>query len=92
MRTSIGWLRRSLWIGTLALMPWSFPLLQDTTGEAHVQITQIDRSRFPLIRVYVSATDDAGEPVPVAQEELQSMKTGSQSKPSPSAGRARSAR
>ena len=76
MRTSIGWLRRSLWIGTLALMPWSFPLLQDTTGEAHVQITQIDRSRFPLIRVYLSATDDAGEPVPVAQEELQLYENG----------------
>ncbi len=75
MRTSV-WLQRSLRIGTLLLMPWSFPLLQDAGGEPHVQITQIDRTNFPLIRVYVSATDDAGEPVPVAQQELQLYENG----------------
>jgi VWFA-related protein len=75
MRTSF-WLRRSLSIGTLVLMPWSFPPLQDTSGGTHVQITQIDRSDFPVIHVYVSATDDAGEPVPVAPQELQLYENG----------------
>jgi len=75
MRISL-WLRRGLWIGTLTLMPWSFPLLQDTSGEANLQITQIDRSRFPVIRVYVSATDDAGEPMPVAPEQLRLYENG----------------
>jgi Ca-activated chloride channel family protein len=57
-------------------MPWSPWLLQQTSGEANLQITQIDRSRFPVIRVYVSATDDAGEPMPVAPQELQLYENG----------------
>jgi hypothetical protein len=57
-------------------MPWSPWLLQQTSGEANLQITQIDRSSFPVIRVYVSATDDAGEAMPVAPQELQLYENG----------------
>jgi VWFA-related protein len=41
-----------------------------------VRITQIDRSRFPEVRVFVSATDASGEPVPVGADELRLFENG----------------
>jgi len=54
-------------LGAAVLLPW---LPQQQLGDARLRITQVDRSRFPEVRVYVSATDAAGEPVPVPAEAL----------------------
>ena len=35
------------------------------TNDITLQITQVDTSEFPLVHVYVSAKDAAGNPVPV---------------------------
>jgi VWFA-related protein len=40
---------------------------------ANVQITQVDTSQFPEVTVYVSVTDENGEPVGVAPQEIRLM-------------------
>jgi VWFA-related protein len=65
--------RLRLALGALALVPWFTPAAQDGV---QLRITQIDRSHFPEIRVYVSATDESGEPVPVSAEDLRLFEDG----------------
>jgi len=60
--------RKSLSIGImtvlLAVMLFSPALAQGTDdAEPQVIITQIDTSRFPAVTVYISVTDENGEPV-----------------------------
>jgi VWFA-related protein len=49
---------------------------QSDSQGVRLQITQIDRSRFPEIRVYVSATDASGEPVAVPAGDLRLFENG----------------
>ena len=69
-------LRLGISIGALALMPWTRPGPQPGPGDVQLQITQIDRSRFPEIRVFVSATDASGEPAVVSADELRLYENG----------------
>jgi len=69
-------LRLGFSIGALALMPWTRPGPQPGPGDVQLQITQIDRSRFPEIRVFVSATDASGEPAVVSADELRLYENG----------------
>jgi VWFA-related protein len=68
------WKRRLLSLGAVALLPWGPPSQQD--GDVQLRITQVDRGAFPQIRVYLSATDSAGEPVPVPAEALRLSEDG----------------
>jgi VWFA-related protein len=45
-------------------------------SEPHIQITQVDNSRFPQVTVYVSVTDAAGEPVYVDPATIQISENG----------------
>jgi Ca-activated chloride channel family protein len=55
----------------LAAMLFSPAWAQGTDeGETHVIITQIDTSQFPSVTVYISVTDDAGEPVGIDPSRL----------------------
>jgi VWFA-related protein len=65
--------RLRLALGALALVPWFTPAAQD---DVQLRITQIDRSHFPEIRVYVSATDASGEPVAVPAGDLRLFENG----------------
>lgn len=50
----------------------------ETGGEAvTLQITQVDTSEFPLVHVYVSAKDQAGNPVPVPVSDIELLEDGS---------------
>ena len=69
-------LRLGFSIGALALMPWTRPGPQPGPGDVQLQITQIDRSRFPEIRVFVSATGASGEPAVVSADELRLYENG----------------
>lgn len=69
-------IRLGLSIGALALMPFGLPPWQAESGDVQLRITQIDRSGFPEIRVYISATDGAGEPAPVSPNELRLFENG----------------
>jgi VWFA-related protein len=69
-------MRLGLSIGALALMPFGLPSWQAESGDVQLRITQIDRSGFPEIRVYISATDGAGEPVAVSPNELRLFENG----------------
>lgn len=73
MTSKLAGMRLSLSIGALALVPWTFPLAQGGPADVHLQITQIDRSRFPEIQVFVSATDSSGEPVAVPADDWKSV-------------------
>jgi len=42
-----------------------------------LQITQVDTSEFPLVHVYVSAKDAAGNPVPVPVTDIELLENGS---------------
>lgn len=42
-----------------------------------LQITQVDTSQFPLVYVYVSAKDQAGNPVPVPVTDIELLEDGS---------------
>jgi VWFA-related protein len=49
-----------------------------TVSEAvSLQITQVDTSQFPLVYVYVSAKDQAGNPVPVPVTDIELLEDGS---------------
>lgn len=49
----------------------------DVASEAiSLQITQVDTSQFPLVRVYVSAKDQAGNPVPVPVSDIELLEDG----------------
>lgn len=48
----------------------------ESQGEFNLQITQIDTTDFPLVRVYVSVQDAQGEPVVVNTEKIQLLENG----------------
>jgi len=52
------------------------PLQPATAEELHVRITQVDNSGFPQVTVYVSVTDENGEPVGVSPSSLQLFEDG----------------
>ena len=63
--------------GLVSLLVLSSPLsalAQDNS--LHIKITQVDNSRFPLVTVYVSVTNAAGEPVSVDQTAIQISENG----------------
>ncbi len=64
--------RLSASVFSLAALPFAIPLQQTEPGsdEPQIHITQVDESQFPQIKVYVSATDSAGEPVGVSPNQL----------------------
>lgn len=47
----------------LAFVPLQSAYAQD--GGTHIRITQADNSKFPQVTVYISVTDDSGEPLGV---------------------------
>jgi VWFA-related protein len=53
----------------LAFAPLQMAFAQD--DGAHIRITQVDNSRFPLVTVYVSVTNAAGEPLAVDPNRIQ---------------------
>jgi Ca-activated chloride channel homolog len=79
MRRQTKALSLFLALGTLLSIGWR-PLLQAEPAE--VRITQVDRSRFPEVTVYVSVTDAQGEPVPVSPEQLRLEEDGVALEPS----------
>jgi VWFA-related protein len=71
-------------LARVGIMVWmlvaasAFPTLAQTSDEQdlRVHITQVDASGFPLVTLYVSVTDAAGEPVGVEPERLQLQEDG----------------
>ena len=60
-------------VGALAALAWSWTSQKAHADEGQgylIHITQVDKSQFPLIKVYVSVTDANGEPAAVAPERL----------------------
>jgi VWFA-related protein len=61
-------IRRKLFLsGTVLAIAFTLlgapTMAQDSGPQPQVQITQVDTSRFPVVTVYLSATDEFGEPV-----------------------------
>jgi Ca-activated chloride channel family protein len=52
------------------------PVLAQDTAPLQVQITQVDASTFPTVKVYISVRDTAGEPAPVDLERIQLYENG----------------
>ncbi|MCJ7511969.1 MAG: VWA domain-containing protein [Anaerolineales bacterium] len=76
-------LRMSRSLVLLSLGAFAFSPLAAKPGAAAqaeddliVHVTQIDRSQFPAVQVFVSATDASGEPMPIAPERLQLFENG----------------
>ena len=75
MNTFVKRLRLGASVCALAALPWAAAFqpptpLADQGPPLQVQVTQVDESQFPRIKVYVSVTDAAGEPVGVAPSRL----------------------
>lgn len=65
--------RLSASIFSFAALPLGIPFQQTEPGSEstpQIHITQVDESQFPTIKVYVSATDSAGEPVGVSPDRI----------------------
>lgn len=73
----------------LAVLPWFKPFPQTDTGDEGTQIhvTQIDPSEFPKIRVYLSVTDPAGEPIGVDAGRLHLSENGVEMAPEQVSGK-----
>lgn len=74
-------LQRSFLILPLVATLLLFPACQatpkvETTGDYILQITQIDTTQFPLVNVYVSVRDAAGEPQVINTGKLQLLENG----------------
>jgi VWFA-related protein len=52
------------------------PALAQDTEPLKVNITQVDTSAFPTVKVYISVTDIAGEPAPVDLDRIQLYENG----------------
>ena len=50
--------------------------VQPQAEDLTVRVTQVDRSRFPQVTVYVSATDAAGAAVPFSADEVRIEENG----------------
>jgi Ca-activated chloride channel family protein len=57
------------------------PAHAQNSGEQQVHITQVDTSAFPTVKVYISVTDSAGEPVPVKLDKIQLYENGKRMTP-----------
>ena len=79
MRKSLSWLRLGLALAALASVAWA-PVRQEANGI--VRVTQVDRSHFPDVTIYVSVIDSAGEPVPFSPDELRLEEDGAAIEPS----------
>ena len=68
MRNAARLLGAGLALASVMTAAWApvRPQVEDLT----VRVTQVDRSRFPQVTVYVSATDAAGAPVPFSADEV----------------------
>jgi len=71
----LRWLTLACLLLTTAFMP-----PRQEASEIHV--TQVDTSAFPRITVYVSVTDEAGEPVSVAPSQIRLSESGESITPS----------
>ena len=82
MRASLPRLRVLLFLG-LALSLLAAPVIsaRAQTGEPSIRVTQVDNSKFPLVTVYVSVVDAAGEPLPVDPNQIQIIENGKVMKP-----------
>ena len=69
-------IRWSSWLALLAIAALAFAPAPQAQDEAVVQVTQIDRSQFPTVQVYVSVTDAEGMPLPVPAEAVQLFENG----------------
>jgi VWFA-related protein len=69
-------IRWSGWLALLAIAALAFAPAPQAQDEAVVQVTQIDRSQFPTVQVYVSVTDAEGMPLPVPAEAVQLFENG----------------
>jgi VWFA-related protein len=58
------------------LMLFSAPAALAQEGEAQIHITQVDKSRFPQVTVYVSTVNENGEPVAVDPSAIQIQENG----------------
>jgi len=78
MRRLLQSLRFGLTLCVLAALPWlGTPQPANAQGEeTKIKITQVDASQFPKIKVYVSVTNAAGEPVAVPASQLQLTENG----------------
>lgn len=78
MKRLIKLLRFGLAVCALAALPWlGTPQPANAQGEeTKIKITQVDTSEFPKIKVYVSVTNAAGEPVAVSASQLQLTENG----------------
>jgi len=69
-------IRFTRWLALLSLAAFAFAPAPQAEAEPRLQVTQIDRSQFPTLQVYVSVTDADGEPLPIAPEQLQLFENG----------------
>ncbi len=74
MRNAARLLGAGLTLASVLTAAWApvRPQAEDLT----VRVTQVDRSRFPQVTVYVSATDAAGAPVPFSADEVRIEENG----------------
>lgn len=79
MRRLLLLLRFGLAVCALTALPWlGMPQPANAQGgeEAKIKITQVDSSQFPKIKVYVSVTNAAGEPLAIPSSKLQLTENG----------------
>lgn len=79
MRRLLQLLRFGLTLCALAALPWlgtPQPARGAQGEETKIKITQVDTSQFPKIKVYVSVTNAAGEPLAVSASQLQLTENG----------------
>jgi VWFA-related protein len=83
-----SWIRLLL-VGAslLALAAGPAPQTETPGGEdVQIRVTQIDESQFPQVKVYVSVTNAAGEPVGIAPERLRLFENGTALQPDEASG------
>jgi VWFA-related protein len=63
-------------VAGLLLAATAAPAAAQTPAPARLRITQVDTSAFPQVKVYVSAVNDAGDPVPVHADQIRLAEDG----------------
>ena len=58
------------------LMLWSVPVAFAQTSTPQLHITQVDKSHFPQVTVYVSSVDENGQPVGIDPKTIQISENG----------------
>src|SRR4030067_206375 len=74
MRNGARLLRAGLTLASVRPAAWA--PVQPQAEDLTVRVTQVDRSRFPQVTVYVSATDAAGAAVPFSADEVRIEENG----------------